>query len=172
MLRIETLNQTHKRKSFDCGNKLLNQYLQKMARQHAVKGVARTFVLIDDLYGSDILGFFTLSVCELHAEELPNPYAKKYPRLVPAAKLARLAVHKAQQRQGLGNLMMTEAMQRVINVSEQVGIIGFLVDAKDEAAKRYYQRYGFLEFPKQALKLFLPMDTLKSAFERTKRQDI
>jgi hypothetical protein len=46
MLRIETLNQTHKRKYFDCGNELLNQYLQKMARQHAVKGIARTTVFL------------------------------------------------------------------------------------------------------------------------------
>jgi len=166
MLRIETLNQTHKRKSFDCGNESLNQYLQKMARQHAVKGIARTFVLIDDLYPLDIIGFFTLTVCELHAEELPNPYAKKYPRIVPAAKLARLAVKKDRQRQNLGKLMMTEAMQRIINVSQQVGIIGFLVDAKDEAAKCYYQRYGFIEFPKQPLQLFLPINTLKSAFEQ------
>jgi len=36
--------------------------------------------------------------------------------------------------------MMTDAMQRVITVSQQVGIIGFLVDAKDETAKHYYQR--------------------------------
>jgi len=50
----------------------IHLYLQKMARQHAVKGVARTFVLIDDLYPSEILGFFTLSICELHAEVFQN----------------------------------------------------------------------------------------------------
>jgi hypothetical protein len=49
-----------------------------------------------------------------------------------------------------------------------VGIIGFLVDAKDETAKRYYQRYGFIEFPGLALKLFLPIDTLRRAFDKKK----
>jgi ribosomal protein S18 acetylase RimI-like enzyme len=114
---------------------------------------------------SDILGFFTLTVCEIHTEELPTQFAKKYPRIAPAAKLARLAVSKDWQRQGLGKLMMTEAMQRITSVSQNVGIIGFLVDAKDETAKRYYQRYGFIEFPMQPLTLFLPIDTLRRAFE-------
>jgi predicted N-acetyltransferase YhbS len=66
---------------------------------------------------SNILGFLTLIVCEIQTDELPVPFAKKYPRIAPAAKLARLAVSKDWQRQGLGKLMMIDAMQRVISVS-------------------------------------------------------
>jgi len=64
--------------------------------------------------------------------------------------------------------MMTDAMQRVISVSHNVGLIGFLVDAKDETAKRYYQQYGFIEFPVLAFKLFLPIETLRRAFDEKK----
>jgi ribosomal protein S18 acetylase RimI-like enzyme len=78
--------------------------------------------------------------------------------------LARLAVSKDWQRQGFGKLMMTEAMQRVINVSQHVGLIGFLVDAKNDNARCYYQQYGFIEFHNQSLKLFLPIKTLERAF--------
>ena len=164
MLKIETLNKTHNRKLFDCGNESLNRYLQQTARQHTDKGIARTFVLINDTKPSNILGFLTLIVCEIQTDDLPIQFAKKYPRIAPAAKLARLAVSKDWQQQGFGKLLMTDAMQRVISVSHNVGIIGFLVDAKDETAKRYYQQYGFIEFPMLALKLFLPIDTLRRAF--------
>ncbi len=78
MIKIETLNKTHNRKSFDCANESLNQYLQQTARQHFEKGIARTFVLIDDIMPRDILGFLTLVVCEIHTEELPIQFAKKY----------------------------------------------------------------------------------------------
>ena len=82
-------------------------------------------------------------VCEIRVAE----FAKKYPPVAPAAKLARLAVSKRRQKQGLGQLLMIQAMQRVLNVSEQVGVIGLLVDAKDETATHYYQQYGFMPFP-------------------------
>jgi GNAT superfamily N-acetyltransferase len=164
MIQIEVLSNRHNRKQFDCGNESLNRYLQQTARQHAEKGIARTFVLIDDATFSDILGFFTLMICDIQTDELPSQFAKKYPRIAPAAKLARLAVSKDCQRQGFGKLMMTEAMQRVINVSQHVGIIGFLVDAKNEDARCYYQQYGFIEFHNQSLKLFLPIKTLEKAF--------
>lgn len=65
------------------------------------------------------------------AIENPPEYAKKYPRKVPAAKLARLAVTMDRQRQGLGGLMMVDAMRRTLAVAENIGIIGFFVDAKN-----------------------------------------
>jgi tRNA(Met) C34 N-acetyltransferase TmcA len=65
--------------------------------------------------------------------------AKKYPRRVPAAKLARLAVSIEHQRQGLGSLMMVNAIERTILISQNVGIIGFFVDAN----RRMWQRALF-----------------------------
>lgn len=46
MIQIEALSNRHNRKQFDCGNESLNRYLQQTARQHAQKGIARTFVLM------------------------------------------------------------------------------------------------------------------------------
>jgi hypothetical protein len=59
---------------------------------------------------------------------------------------------------------MVDAMRRALLVSEQVGIMGFFVDAKDQAASRYYQQYGFLPLPDNPLKLVLPLRTLQLAF--------
>jgi ribosomal protein S18 acetylase RimI-like enzyme len=111
------------------------------------------------------LGFFTLASCEVVATGLPAEYAKKYPSKAPAAKLARLAVSINLQRQGLGRIMMVEAMRRTLAVSENIGIIGFFVDAKNQGACEYYEQYGFVALPDSSLTLFLPLATLAAAVE-------
>ncbi len=165
MLKIETLGRDHDRSGFDCGSDALNQYLGKIARQHLNKGISRTFVLVDEEMPTEILGFFTLASCEIYVEKLPRKYAKKYPSRAPAAKLARLAVAKERQRQGLGTHMMINAIERVIRVSQNLGIIGFFVDAKDNEAKAYYEQFGFIPLPDNPLELFLPLATLQNAYD-------
>lgn len=165
MLRIETVSRDHNRSGFDCGNDALNQYLKKIARQHLNKGISRTFVLVDDNMPTEVLGFFTLVSCEIFVDKLPRKYAKKYPSKAPAAKLARLAVAKDRQRQGLGTHMMINAVERVIRVSQDLGIIGFFVDAKDNKAKAYYEQFGFIQLPDNPLELFLPLATLRNAYD-------
>ena len=165
MLKIETVSRDHNRSGFDCGNDALNQYLKKIARQHLNKGISRTFVLVDDNIPTEILVFFTLVSCEIFVDKLPRKYAKKYPSKAPAAKLARLAVAKDRQRQGLGTHMMINAVERVIRVSQNLGIIGFFVDAKDNEAKAYYEQFGFIQLPDNPLELFLPLATLRNAYD-------
>jgi GNAT superfamily N-acetyltransferase len=164
MLKIESLGKKHNRAGFDCGVNDLNNYLQSVARQHLNKGMSRTFVLIDNSRPIDIIGFYTLAACEIHAEKLPRKYSKKYPPEAPAAKLARLAVAKTHQRQGYGAYMIVNAIERILTVSEHIGIIGFFVDAKNEAAKQYYEQFGFIPLPDNPLELFLPIATLQQAY--------
>jgi GNAT superfamily N-acetyltransferase len=165
MLKIETISKKHDRAKFDCGVDQLNNYLQRIARQHLNKGMSRTFVLIDERRPTNILGFYTLAACEIFVEKLPRKYSKKYPPKAPAAKLARLAVTKNNQRQGYGGLMMASAIERVLMVSKNLGIIGFFVDAKNESAKQYYEQFGFIPLPDDPLELFLPIATLHQVYE-------
>ena len=72
MLKIEELSQKHDRTQFDCGVQELNRYLKNIARQHLVKGISRTFVLIEEKQPEIILGYFTLAFCEVQAEVLPK----------------------------------------------------------------------------------------------------
>jgi predicted N-acetyltransferase YhbS len=165
MLRIELLSRGHNREVFSCGVQALDDYLKRTARQHNDKGISRTFVLVDSDEPAKILGFFTLASCEVVTAELPSEYAKKYPRQAPAAKLARLAVARDCQRQRLGGIMMVDAMRRTLAVAENIGIIGFFVDAKDQGARAYYEPYGFIALPEHPLALFLPLATLASAMQ-------
>jgi GNAT superfamily N-acetyltransferase len=165
MIRIKPMTQKFNRADFDSGSFELNVYLKKTARQHCSKEISKTFVIIDDEKENKILGFYTLCACEIISEKLPKKYAKKYPAKIPAAKLARLAVTKKSQRQGLGGLMMSDAFRRALSISEHLGIVGFFVDAKDPDAKKYYLQYGFIELPGNPLELFLPMSTIKELFK-------
>lgn len=160
MLKIEELSQKHDRTQFDCGVQELNRYLKNIARQHLVKGISRTFVLIEEKQPEIILGYFTLAFCEVQAEVLPKNFAKKYPSRVPAAKLARLAVSKNHQRKGFGKNMKVNALERALIISRNIGIMGFFVDAKDEKARKYYEQFGFIPMPDNRLQLFLALSSL------------
>ncbi len=162
MPEIVPLDRSHDRTGFDCGVPELKAFLRATARQHAEKGISRTFVLTSGTPA--ILGFLTLTLCELHSEHLPPSRARKYPlHGLPAVRLARLAVSRKEQKKGYGELLLAEAVHRTALIAEQAGVIGLFVDAKDEAAKRFYERFGFLTIPEHPLQLFLPIETVLAA---------
>jgi GNAT superfamily N-acetyltransferase len=159
---ITSLARYHDRSKFDCGVPELNSFLKATARQHSDKGISRTFVLSDQ--EKPILGYFTLTLCEVRMEHLPATYAKKYPQHgLPAVRLARLAVSRKYQRKGYGGLLLAEAIHRTVLIAEQAGLIGLFVDAKDERAHKFYERYGFVSLPDHVLQLFMPLETLRLA---------
>jgi ribosomal protein S18 acetylase RimI-like enzyme len=159
---IVSLDKSHDRTSFDCGVQELNTFLKATARQHGTKGISRTFVLTE---GTPVIfGYFTLTLCEVESALLPATIAQKYPiHPLPAVRLARLAVSRKSQGKGFGELLLSEAMYRTALIAEQAGVIGLFVDAKNDSAKSFYLRYGFLAIPEQALKLFLPIETIRTA---------
>ena len=106
-----------------------------------------------------------MNICQVRAEHLPTEFARKLPRDIAGLKLGRLAIAANRQRQGLGQMLLVAAMKKVIEVFESAGGIGLFVDAKDEAAKSYYERFGFVALPDNPLQLFLPMETLRQALE-------
>jgi GNAT superfamily N-acetyltransferase len=161
---IVTLARYHDRSRFDCGIPELNSILKVTARQHSDKGISRTFVLSEREGPADILGYFTLTLCEVRTEHLPSAYAKKYPQHgLPAVRLARLAVSVKYQGKGYGGLLLAEAIHRTVLIAEQAGLIGLFVDAQNEQARTFYEKYGFVLLPGHALQLFLPVETLRLA---------
>jgi GNAT superfamily N-acetyltransferase len=163
VLRIEPLGSIHDRAGFDCGVAPLNRYLRETARQHVAKGVAKTFVLVEETASppTPVLGFFTLSLCQVLADDVPQKWARKFPGQIPAMRLGRLAVTRAHQGHGYGEILLVEAIHRVAAVAAAAGGIGLFVDAKDPAAADFYARFGFEATPTQPLTLFMPMDTVR-----------
>lgn len=162
---IKALNKTHDRHGFNCGNTDLNNFLRKTARQAADKNLSRTFVLTD---GDDprILGFFAITPCAVNILDVPEKERKKYPpqQGLPAVRLARLAVGLQYRGKGFGEVLLAEAMSITVKVAESVGAIGLFVDAKDETAKSFYEKYGFaVTNSSKPLQLFLPLASISAA---------
>lgn len=169
MLQVSELSGRHDRESFDCGSPELNNYLRQVAAQHVRKSLARVYVAHEEGGPERIVGFYALNGCEIQSDELPESLRKRFPRRVPAVRLGRLAVAREYHRQGVGEILLFHAMWNVGRVDAIVGAVALLVDAKDEGAKRFYSKYGFLELPERPLNLFLPIARVKEAMSHLAR---
>lgn len=170
MLQISELSGRHDRESFDCGSPELNNYLRQVAGQHVRKSLARVYIAYEESRPESIVGFYALNGCEIRSDELPASLRRKYPRRIPAVRLGRLAVARDYQGRGVGELLLFHSMWNVGRVDAIVGAVALLVDAKDEAARQFYLKYGFLEFPDRPLNLFLPTARVKEAVLQVKRK--
>ena len=157
MLSIQPLTGRHERSAFESGNAQLDAWLRQTAQQHQKRGISKTFVAVASDAPSRILGYYALTACEVLTEELPEDLAKKLPRQVPGVRLGRLAVGRSVQGQGLGELLLVDAITRTQLVLEHVGVHALFVDAKDEPAAGFYRKYGFRPLPSDPLRLVLPL---------------
>lgn len=158
---ISKLSKNHKKKDFNSGSETLDTYIKVQASQDIKKNVSVAYALT--LSGStEVIGYYTLSTISIDASEIPDNAIKNLPRypLLPGLLLGRLAVDINHQRKGIGAHLLIDALKRTSSISNQVGIIALIVDAKDAAAANFYKKYEFIEFPSNKLKLFLPTATI------------
>jgi GNAT superfamily N-acetyltransferase len=134
----------------------MNDWLRQVARQHQDKGLSKTFVAALEDAPDRICGYYALTLAELENRHLPEAWRKKLPRRIPGVRLGRLAVDKPYQGKGLGELLLVDALTRAQRIYAEAGGIGLFVDAIDEQAAGYYQRFGFDASPDNPLLLFLP----------------
>lgn len=154
-MRVEPLDaSSHDRQDFDCERTELNDWLAKYARQAQASGSARTFVLTED--GNAVVGYYALTSHSVDVDAVNAALAKglsrHYP--IPAVLLSRLAISTDCQRMGLGERLLADAIRRVTAASEHVGIALLVVDAIDDQAVSFYEKYGFLRWPADGMRLF------------------
>lgn len=161
---IEPLGPKHDRAAFSCGVAALDNYLRNQAGQDLKKRAAVPFVLTPD--GKTVAGYYTLSQFAVELGAVPEEIARKLPRypMVSATLLGRLAIAGEYRGQKLGEMLLMDALKRSLDSSKQVASAAVVVDAKDEAAIRFYKKYGFLVFPRIERRLFLPMGTIEKLF--------
>lgn len=158
----------HDRAAFACGNEPLDRYIREQARKEREHHVAAVWVLTHTSTPASIIGYYTLSSYTIDVSELPPQMAKRAPRysLYRATLLGRLAVDRRYQGHGHGKGLLLDALFRTWQQSFVVGSIAIVVDAKDDAAREFYERYGFERFAAHPLRLFLPMNTIKKLFDK------
>lgn len=156
-MQILPLTGSHDRQGFDCGRTELNDWLQRIARQHQHKGISKTFVAIREEEPTIICGFYALAVTELDNSQIPEAHRRKLPHRIPGIRLGRLAVDRRYQGKELGELLLADALTRARRIQQDAGVVGLFVDAMDEQAADFYLRLGFLPSPGNPFLLFLPV---------------
>ncbi len=160
-LVFEPLGPHHDRESFACGEPALDDYLRRRASQDARRRVARVFVAVGSA-PDEVAGYYTLSAASFEKDELPAGIAKRLPHYpVPAVMIGRLAVSRAFQGRGFGEMLLLDAIRRVVQASTAIAAYAVVVDAKNDAARAFYERYGFRPFPSTPRRLFLPLQTFE-----------
>lgn len=146
----------HDRSAFSCGVVILDDYLRTRAGQHQRDGIATTHILTDDVQPPRILGFCSLSAAYLYLHQLRAEDQKRLPGYpVPAMRMGRLAVSETEQGKGYGQLLLGHAVNLAMSVRKTLGVRLLVVDAKDEQAAAFYEKYGFRRTGAQALTMYL-----------------
>lgn len=166
----EPISKKHDRAAFDCGEPALNEFLQRYARKSHDLGGAKTFLAIDDHDNKTILGFYSLSPASVEYARTPEIVRRGLARHdVPVFRLARLAVDRRVQGQGLGGQLLLAAGRRCMLAATEVGGVALLIDAKSEKVANWYAGYGALPLADAHLSLLLPLATIEAALKPTGR---
>ncbi|MDZ7578927.1 MAG: GNAT family N-acetyltransferase [Candidatus Nanopelagicales bacterium] len=132
----------HETAEFDCGQQVLGEWLRKYALTNQSTGSARSFVAC--LSGTNrVVGFYALSTGVVIRNEAPGRIAKGMPDPIPVILLGRLAVDRKEHHHGLGSGLLRDAITRVVQVADTVGVRAILVHAMNEEARDFYLRHDF-----------------------------
>ncbi len=163
-IMIELLDKSHNRNNFDCGKELLNNYLKYQAGQDVKRKLSACFVLSEN---KNIQGFYTLSNYSIPLSYFPEQIQKKIPISyisIPTTLLGRLATDSKYQGQGMGKILLIDALKRSFENSYKIGSFAVVVDPIDEDAEGFYKKYNFIKLPDSG-KMFIAMKTLFELFK-------
>ncbi len=139
----------------------LNDWLRHRALKNESR-FSRTYVICK---GRVVVAYFCISAGAVERLAAPGKIRRNAPDTIPISVIGRLAVDRNHAGKGLGADILADALRRIAIASQSIGIGAVLVQAKDEAAKRFYLRCAeFIEYPEDSRSLFLPIETVIAAF--------
>jgi GNAT superfamily N-acetyltransferase len=156
---FEKITKHHVVETFDCGNAPLNKFLVRYAMQNQLAKAAQTYLCIR---GEVVVGYFALVVSEVSYDDAPERLRKGLARHpIPVMLLARLAVDRNWQGQGLGASLLKDAVVRTLQAADIAGIRALVVHAKDDSAHKFYDHFGFADGFTDPLHLYVLTKDLK-----------
>lgn len=157
---------------FSSGVHPLDDYFRRHALSNSTQGVGRVYVLRPNPSEAadlpSVIGFYTLSMAQLESSLAGPIIQQSMPRYpMPVALIGRLAVDRRARGLGMGEQLLLDALQRIVDASSLLGCIGIIVDAKNEDAERFYAKYDFVSLPPPSWprRMFLPIGTARDALE-------
>lgn len=164
----------HGVKDFDCCSQSQNNFLRRTAKRQQRHHYTQLHVAItaDPKPAPEpVLGFYALNAHTIALNQLPAVHFAHPPRsgYIPAAFLSHLAVDYRYQGQGLGRILLVDALQQVKVASTLLGLRVVVLDVQDDgdavAIQRrlnFYLGMGFQAFLSQPLRLFFNLAVLDS----------
>ena len=140
----ESISARHDLSEFDSGEPVLDEWLRRRALHNKTGGASRTYVVCA---GGKVVGYYALSAGAIAHAGAPGRIKRNMPDPIPVIILGRLAVHQGLQGKGVGTALLRDAVLRTMQAAEIAGIRALLVHALSDTAKRFYQKYGFIESP-------------------------
>ncbi len=164
-LRFEPFDRKHHdRSGFDCGVAALNEYLRTSLGQHGRRDLTRGYVAVES--ENRVVGYFTLAAGRLSVSVFPERGGLPAKMPLPTTLLGRLAVDKAWQGRGIGAALLAYALRVAVAGAESIASAVIEVDAKDDAARSFYAKFGFRSLTDDQAHMFLPMETARRAIGR------
>ena len=127
----------------------------------------RAYVARDEA-DQNVLGFYyLLNTSVEHAQLGPAAGAREFVGIdkIPAVYLGMIGVQIELMRQGIGTVLMADALRRTLAIAELTGVWALTLDAIDDEAVAYYHRYDFIEFSPGSREMYLPLGTIRQVFE-------
>lgn len=168
--RIERLAE-HNRKAFSSGEPTIDSWFVNMASQHMRNGLSVVYVLVEGQSGT-IAGFYSLGNLSVIGSDLPNMGGRSLPQRmqVPMHLLGKLGVQKEYQGQGIGKMLVAEALMTAEELSQRSGSMGVVVDALRSELVPWYQKLGFIPFPSDPLRLVMTMASIRALAPRSNQK--
>lgn len=164
------LNKTiHNRKSFDCGEEELNDFIKTKAVRHMERGISKTFVLIGDEISKAkklILAFYTITSQTISRELFQKQNYPHYP--IPVFLIVQLAVDKTQQGKGIGEVTLIKALEHLLETRKYMEAVAVTVDCLNNNAEKFYKKYGFQDLntlQSGRKRLHLPIKSVENLFK-------
>jgi GNAT superfamily N-acetyltransferase len=161
LLVIEKLTLSHDLSTFDSTNPTLNAWLKRFAWTNQRAETAKTYVAHKN---GTVVGYHALVAGSVLKHEAPERIAHgvaNHP--VGVILIARLAVDRREQGKGLGKALLRDALARIAQAADVVGVRAVLVHAIDDPARSFYLHHGFKESPLDPMQLMMLMKDLRAS---------
>jgi len=148
----QPLTDQHDCTGFACGRESLDTWLPQRALRNQASGATRTFVVCDT---GPVVAYYALAASAVAAGLATGRVRRNMPDPIPVVILARLAVARTHQGQGLARALLQDAGRRVCNAADSIGVRALLVHALDQDARVFYEHLGFDPSPLEPMTLMM-----------------
>ena len=154
------LTANHNVSAFACGEPALNRFIKRYASINQANEISRTYVTMRDGY---VAGYYTLAFGSVSHDEATAKIKEDLPQYpIPIILLARLAVDVREKGKGLGKSLLSNALLRTVQAADIAGLRAILIHAKTDAAKSFYEKFGFEASPNNTLHLMLGIKDIRN----------